>query len=274
MSLDAGDFDYVCALLRKQAGVELEPGKEYLVETRLKPVVRLAGCQSLPDLMSKLRGRQRSPLHVKVVEAMMTNETQFFRDGHPFEALRTMILPSLVKERLASRELNFWCAAASTGQEPYSLAMLIADSFPQLADWNIRITASDYSEDVLQRARSGRFQQLEVDRGLPKNLLEKYFTKQGAQWQISDPIRQRVEFSRINLVDHWPMLPQMDLIMMRNVLIYFSAETKKAILAKVQRVLKRDGYLILGSAETTLNLDPAFEQVFFGRSVCYRLKAS
>jgi chemotaxis protein methyltransferase CheR len=272
MSLEAGDFDYVCTLLRQQSGMVLEAGKEYLVETRLKPVAKQAGFASLTDLISQLRDRPLNQLHVSVVEALTTNETQFFRDIHPFEALQSSILPELFRKRAATRQLNVWCAAASTGQEPYSLAMLLADSFPDRASWHVRCLASDLSEEALARARQGCYRQLEVNRGLPPRLLTKYFSEQGADWQLAEQILRRVEFRNINLVAAWPVLPQMDLILMRNVLIYFNVETKKAILRKVRKVLKPDGYLFLGSAETTLNLDTAFEQVQFNKTVCYQLK--
>jgi chemotaxis protein methyltransferase CheR len=272
MSLDTGDFQYVCALLRDQTGIVLQAGKEYLVETRLKPVAKQAGYDSLAELIAQLKRRPQQTLHAKVVEALMTNETQFFRDVHPFNALKTTILPELISKRASLRQLNLWCAAASTGQEPYSVAMLIDESFPQLNAWNVQCIASDISEEVLQRARQGSYRQLELDRGLPPTYLNKYFQPRGARWQISERMRRRIDFRNINLISAWPALPQMDIILMRNVLIYFSAETKMAILAKVQKLLKPDGYLFLGSAETTINLDPAFVQVPLADTVCYRLR--
>lgn len=273
MSLDRGDFDYVCTLLRTQSGTVLEPGKEYLVQSRLGPVAKQAGCESLSELIGQLRGRPVNDLHTKVVEALITNETQFFRDGHPFDAIRSAIIPRLISRRAESRELNLWCAAASTGQEPYSLAMLLAESFPMLANWDVSCIASDMSAEVLERARSGTFGPLEVKRGLPSSLLSKYFQPQGSGWQISEQIRRQVEFRQINLVLAWPSLPAMDLILLRNVLIYLDVATKKVILEKVRQQLKPDGYLFLGTAETTLNLDPAFEQVHVDKTVCYRLRS-
>jgi chemotaxis protein methyltransferase CheR len=273
MSLDAGDFEYVRALLRKKSGMVLEAGKEYLVETRLRPVAKQSGYASLADLIAQLRGRPLNDLHLRVVEALMTNETQFFRDIHPFDALKTAILPELIDKRTAVRQLNLWCAAASTGQEPYSLVMLIAESFPDLAAWDVRCIASDISDEILSRARQGSYRQLEVNRGLPAPLLGKYFCKQGTQWQIAEQIRSRVEFRNINLVMAWPSLPLMDIILLRNVLIYFDVETKTAILGKVRQLLKPDGYLVLGSSETTINLDTAFERVQFDKTVCYQLRS-
>lgn len=272
MSLDTDEFEYVSTLLRQQSGMVLEAGKEYLVETRLGPIAKQAGHSTVNELIKQLRRSPANSLHTSVVEALTTNETQFFRDIHPFEALRTNILPALIEKRSTTRRLDIWCAAASTGQEPYSLAMLMDDAFPQLSSWSVRCLASDISEEALTRAREGLYRQLEINRGLPEPMLKKYFVKQGANWQISDQLRRRIEYRNINLIAPWPSMPALDLIMMRNVLIYFNIETKQQILAKVRRVLKPDGYLFLGSAETTLNLDTDYKQVQIGRSVCYQLK--
>ena len=273
MSLASEDFDYVRLLLREQAGIRLDPGKEYLVETRLLPVAKQAGYASLSELIRNLRGRPLQRLHRQVVEALMTNETQFFRDVHPFEALKTTILPELIQNRSAMRQLNVWCAAASTGQEPYSLAMLMADSFPEVANWNVQCLASDLSEEVLARARQGCYRPIEVSRGLPALMLMKYFRKEGTGWQIAEQVRRQVEFRNINLVIDWPPLPRMDIIFMRNVLIYMDTETKKTILARVRQLLKPDGYLFLGSTETTINLDSEFRQVPVQSTVCYQLRS-
>lgn len=273
MSLDAGDFDYVCTLLREQSGMMLEPGKEYLVKTRVTPVAKQAGYGSLKDLIAQLRGRPLNHLHMQVVEAMMTHETQFFRDSHPFDALKTTILPELIKKRSAARQLRVWCAAAATGQEPYSVAMLLAEAFPDLSSWIVQCIASDLSAEVLDRARQGYYRQSEVDRGLPQPLLAKYFRRHGPQWQIAEQIRRRVEFRNINLVLAWPYLPPMDIIFLRNVLIYMDVETRRDILGRVRKLLKPDGYLFLGSTETTVNVDTAFQQVQIDKTVCYQLRA-
>jgi len=211
-------------------------------------------------------------LHRKAVEAMTTNETSFFRDFHPFEALKKFVLPDLLALRSAERTLNIWCAASSSGQEPYSLGMLIRENFPQLLSWKLRILATDLSTEVLARAREGRYSQLEVNRGLPANLLVKYFQKQGCDWYLRDEIRRMVDFQIVNLSNAWPALPPVDIVMIRNVLIYFGIETKKEILAKVRRVLKPDGYLFLGGAETTFSIDESFERVQFERATCYRIR--
>ena len=272
MSIDADDFTYVRTLFRDQSGMVLEVGKEYLVETRLTPLVQQAGLASVHDLIAQLRRHSPNALHTKVVEALATHETQFFRDVHPFNALKTAILPKLIARRATARRLNLWCAAASSGQEPYSVAMLLGEHFPHLATWHVQLIASDISDAVLEQARQGYYSQLEVNRGLPAPLLVKYFRRHGTKWQISEQIRRQVEFRNINLMNAWRLLPPMDIILMRNVLIYFDVEAKKAILGKARQLLKPDGYLFLGGAETTLNLDDAFMKVQFDRTVCYQLR--
>ena len=273
MSITAPDFDYIQRLVRAQAGLVLEAGKEYLAESRLLPAARKEGLNSIDDLVARLRSRPVDGLHRRVVEAMTINETSFFRDFHPFELLRKFVLPDLVLRREAEQTLVIWCAASSSGQEPYSVAMLLREHFPGLLSWRLRIIASDLSEEILARARQGRYSQLEVNRGLPASYLVKYFTKQGSEWQLKDEVRRMVEFQGINLTAPWPPLPIMDIIFMRNVLIYFEVDNKKLILSRVRRLLRDDGTLFLGGAETTLNLDDAFARSELERSGCYHLRS-
>lgn len=268
------DFDYLRTLVRKHAAVVLEADKAYLAQLHLRSLAEITGFDSIADLVAHLRTEPFSGLHVQAIEALVTYETSFFRDSHPFEALKKFVLPTLIEQRRVERSLNIWCAACSSGQEPYSIAMLIHEYFPLLANWNLRLIASDFSSKVLARARQGCYTQLEINRGLPKVLRDKYFQQQDKGWQIEQKIRQMVEFQQINLIQTWPSLPAMDIIFLRNVLIYFDAETKKAILGKVRRLLRPDGYLFLGGGETTINLDNSFEQVQFDKTVCHRLKAS
>jgi chemotaxis protein methyltransferase CheR len=227
---------------------------------------------SLDVLINKLRSEPGNGLHRKVVDAMTTNETSFFRDIHPFEALRKFILPELVRRQAQERQLHFWCGAASTGQEPYSVLMLMAEHFPELLAWDFTFIATDLCGEVLARARSGRFNQLEVNRGLPASLLAKYFARHGAEWEIREDLRRRVEFREMNLAKDWPWLPPLDIVFLRNVMIYFGVETKRTILAKLQRVLRPGGYLLLGGAETTFNLDETFERVAMEKTSCYRVR--
>jgi len=265
------DFDYVRRLMRERSGIVLEPGKEYLLESRLSPVARREGFTSLQALMVHLRTQPCNGLHQRVVEAMTTNETSFFRDFHPFEALRQEIIPQLMVKRSSERRLRIWCGACACGQEPYSIAMLLRDQVPDLDAWLLQIIATDLSTAMLERAQRGRYSQNEVNRGLPAALLIKYFKKAGIEWEIRDEIRRMVEFRQMNLASWWPALPEMDIIFMRNVLIYLDTETRKAILIKVRRLLRPDGYLFLGGAETTFSIDSSFTHVQIGQSVCYQL---
>jgi chemotaxis protein methyltransferase CheR len=271
MTMTASDFGYIRRLVLEQSAIVLEEDKQYLVESRLLPLARREGFDSIASMVAWLMARKFDGLQQKVVEAMTTNETSFFRDFHPFEALRKSILPELMTRRAVSKELTFWSAACSSGQEPYSLAILLQEYFPSLADWRLRIIATELSEEMLVRAREGHYSQLEVNRGLPAALLIKYFRQRGSDWQIREDIRRRVEFQILNLAEAWPLLPPMDVILMRNVLIYFGLDTKKKILGKIRQLLKPDGFLFLGGAETTFNLDDNFERVQFDRTICYRL---
>jgi chemotaxis protein methyltransferase CheR len=266
------DFDLVRRTVFDNAGIVIEPGKEYLVESRLIGLARKQGLASLDVLLQRLK-RDDPALRREVIEAMTTNETTFFRDGAPFDLLRTEALPRLMAARAATRELSIWCAASSTGQEPYSLAMLLAEHFPSLDDWRIRILATDLSRDVIARARAGCYSQIEVNRGLPITYLVKYFEKQGAEWRLVPRIRERVEFREMNLVQAWPSMPTFDVVFIRNVMIYFDVAAKKSILDRIGRLLPRDGYLFLGAAETTMNLDDRFRRAPFERAGCYQLAA-
>ncbi len=266
------DFDYVRAFVRDQAAIVLEPGKEYLVESRLQAVVRKENLASIEELVQKLRASPQNGMQRKVVDAMTTNETSFFRDIHPFEALKKVLLPELLAQRAAERTLNIWCGASSTGQEPFSVMMMIAEHFPDLLTWNLNFIATDLSSDVLARAKAGRFSQLEVNRGLPASLLVKYFTRNGNEWEFREDLRKRVTFKELNLVREWPLMPATDIVFLRNVLIYFDVETKKMILGKIRRLMRPGGYLFMGGAETTLNVDDVYQRVALDKTTCYRVK--
>lgn len=255
------DFQTVRRLVQDFSAIVLEDGKQYLVECRLAPLVRQRKLNSISELLAGLRGDFDGELHRQIIEAMVTSESSFFRDHHPFEALKKVILPDLIERRRLDRRLDIWCAASAHGQEPYSVALLIREHFPLLAGWKIGLLASDLSREVLSRAREGRFNQIEVNRGLPAPLLVRYFKQHGTEWQLQTEIRNMVEFREINLAKPWPSLPRMDLILIRNVMIYFDVPTKKEILAKIARLLRPDGYLLLGGSETTINLDPSYRRV-------------
>jgi chemotaxis protein methyltransferase CheR len=255
------DFDYVRRFLRERSAIVLEADKRYLVESRLTPLARRLNLQSIGELIGRLRANSLNGLPAQVIEAMVTTETSFFRDHNPFEALRKVVIPDLIKRRSAEQRLSIWCAASSTGQEPYSVALLLREHFPELARWRVSLLASDISQEMLARAREGQYNQIEVNRGLPVALLLKYFEQHGTNWQLKADIRAMVEFREINLAKPWPPLPLLDLVLIRNVMIYFDVQTKKTILGNLGRLLKRDGYLLLGGAETTFNIDDSYRRV-------------
>jgi chemotaxis protein methyltransferase CheR len=269
-SLDARSFEFVRRLVLERCSIALEETKGYLVESRLAPLAKSHGMASVSDLVWRLQSTPHSPLHEQVVDAMTTNETSFFRDVHPFDTLKATILPELIERRASRRTLNIWSAACSSGQEPYTIAIIVRDHFPQLSDWNVKIFASDFSHKMLERAASGVYSQVEVNRGLPATALVKHFQREGLNWVVKAETRNLVKFLRLNLTESWSMLPTMDLVFMRNVLIYFTSQTKRLILEKVHRQLARDGTLLLGGAETTLGLCDHFERVSVGKTTLYR----
>jgi chemotaxis protein methyltransferase CheR len=267
------DFEFVRDIVRRGSAIVLEPSKDYLVDARLSPLARKEGFDSVGTLIARLRAEGDGPLRRKVIDAMTTNETLFFRDQAPFDVLRQKLLPELIAKRSAKRELRIWSAACSSGQEPYTIAMLLRESFPQLASWKVEILATDLSPSMLAKARQGLYGRLEVNRGLPIALLAKYFTATGLDYQIRDDLRAMITFRELNLAETWPPLGTFDIVFVRNVLIYFDVPTKKSILGRTRQVMPDDGYLFLGAAETTLNLDDRFERMPLERSGCYRVVA-
>jgi chemotaxis protein methyltransferase CheR len=269
--IEDADFDYVKAMVKDSTAIALDNSKVYLVNARLLPVARSAGLGSVVALIRHLRSRPFGDLHSQSVEAIVTTETSFFRDFYPFEAMRQEIIPEiLANRRSGARNLTIWSAGCSSGQEPYSIAMMLRESFPELATWSTRLLASDVSVGMLNRSKEGIYSQTEVNRGLPAPLLVKYFRQHGTTWQISDQIRNMVSFFHHNLARDLPTLPSVDILAMRNVLIYFDVDTKKLVLDRIRRHLRPGGYLMLGTAETTLNLDDRFQRVRAGRAVFYR----
>jgi chemotaxis protein methyltransferase CheR len=263
-TLNINAFEYICNLVRDKSAIVLEPSKTYLVESRLNPVARAQGLASIEELVEALRKPNSTKLTQSVIEAMTTNETSFFRDLHPFEVLKTTILPALIAARSRDRVLNIWSNACSSGQEIYTIAMLLKENFADLGAWKVRLIASDLSTQILDKAREGIFNQTEVNRGLPLPMLLKYFQKNGLTWQIKE------EFRQVNLVETFPQLPPMDIVFLRNVLIYFAPETKRDILLKVKKVMRPDAVLFLGGAETTMNLDVPFQREQLGKATVYK----
>lgn len=272
VTLGIEEYQFIRTFLQQESAILLDDEKQYLVESRLQPLARREGLASVGELVFKLRANKTGVLRQKVVEAMTTHETSFFRDIRPFEALRLAVLPKLIADRTSARELRIWCMACSTGQEPYTVALLLRENFPELQTWKVKILATDLSTQVLEKAKAGIFNQLEVNRGLPAPMLMKYFQRQGMNWQVNDSIRQMIDFQPMNLIEQWPLMPPMDIVLLRNVLIYFDIETKKTILSRVRQRLRPDGYLFLGGAENTFNLDDGFERIELERSSVYRVR--
>ncbi|MCJ2014800.1 CheR family methyltransferase [Methylobacterium sp. J-076] len=248
------DFEFLRAYLKQRSGLALTTEKRYLVESRLAPVCRRFSFATLRDLIGSLRIGHDGAIERAVVEAMTTNETFFFRDRIPFDLFRDVVLPEAIARNAARRRLRIWCAAASTGQEPYSLAMLLQEAAPRLAGWQVDIVATDISSEVIERARLGLYSQFEVQRGLPVQWLLKYFTQIGEQWQIAASLRAMVEFRQFNLLHGFEGLGTFDIIFCRNVLIYFDAPTKSEILTRFANSLSPGGGLLLGAAETVIGL--------------------
>ena len=273
MEVTEQDFDFLRRLVFDDSGIVLEPGKEYLIETRLAPILRSEEMGSFSDLVRALRPPSDVRLRDLVIDAMTTNETSFFRDSHPWEALRTGILPELIEARKGVRSLAIWCAASSSGQEPYSLAMLLHEHFPEVAkSWSVRIIGTDLSPSMVEKSSSGRFSQLEVNRGLPARMLMTYFTREGTEWQISDDVRKMVDFRLGNLVEPSSVaqIPLVDGVFVRNVLIYFNTETRAGILSRVHGRLRTDGFLMLGSSETAVGTDSSYERVRYDKTAVFR----
>ena len=270
MSIQAREFEFVRDLVRRESAIVLDTGKEYLVESRLLPLARAAGHPDVTSYVAEVATARRPDGLRSVVEALTTNETSWFRDTDPFTALRTSVLPTLAANR-PDRRLRVWCGAASSGQEPYSVAMTLLDS-PLTAGWNVRIVATDLSHEMVERGRRGEYSQLEVNRGLPAPMLVRHFERDGLAWRISDRLRAAVEFRQLNLLGSYALLGRVDVVFLRNVLIYFDLETKRDILRRVRQVLAPDGYLFLGAAEMTRGVDEAWERETTGRSAVYRIR--
>ena len=271
-TLTADTISFVCSTVRERSAIELDGSKSYLIEARLAPVARENGFASITDLIQGVRGKRWPELESRMVEAMTTNETSFFRDIHPFEALRKTLLPEIRVRNASRRTLNIWSAACSTGQEIYSVAMHLREHFPELPAWKVQMIGTDLSDEVLNKARAAKFSQIEVNRGLSAGLLMKYFQRDGMQWQLQPEVRNMATFTKLNLIERWPTLPSMDIVFLRNVLIYFAPETKRLILEKVRKVMAPKAVLFLGAAETTMGLDDSFERVQVDNSVFYRIK--
>jgi chemotaxis protein methyltransferase CheR len=248
-------------------GIVLEGNKQYLFQSRLAPIVRQLNLGSINDLCNLLHGRCNPEIGNQVVEAMTTNETYFFRDPAQYDAIRSVLLPKLREDRRVTRNLRFWSAASSTGQEAYSLAMMLVENGFQ--DWNIELLGTDFSSKVVERAKAAIFQQIEVNRGLPAALLVKYFRRSGMEWQLSEAVRKMARFETIDLRKSMRTRGPFDLVFCRNVMIYFDNDTKRKIMKEIHSTLFRGGWLLLGSTETAFGLDEWFDRQTVGNTTVY-----
>jgi chemotaxis protein methyltransferase CheR len=252
------EYEYLRKLLRDHSGLDLSANKQYLIESRLLPLLRKAGLADIGELVQEMKAGSAS-LTTQVVEAMTTNETFFFRDKLPFDHFRASIMPEILEARASRKSIRIWCAAGSTGQEPYSLAICLKEMSAALTGWRVQILATDLSQEVLEKSKSGIYSQFEVQRGLPIQMLVKYFTQIGELWQINADIRAMVQHRQLNLLHDFSQLGMFDVIFCRNVLIYFDEETKIDILNRIARLNEPDGFLVLGAAETVVGLTDAFK---------------
>jgi chemotaxis protein methyltransferase CheR len=267
MACSESDYTYLRELVQEQSANLIDPSRNALFDTRLTSIARLSGADNLGDFVNMLKMGRPIHLHRAVAEAMTINETSFFRDLKPFEMLREVILPRLIERRRDQRKLRIWSAASSTGQEAYSLAMVIAEHFPDLAQWDVKIIGTDISRHVVDYAQKGRYRRLEVNRGLPARMLLRYMTRNGEEWEMSPQIRSMCEFQYANLCAPLAFLPMFDLVLLRNVLLYFSQQDRRALFREIHRKLAPDGYLVLGNAEQAEDSTDLFE-VEFGAN-CY-----
>ena len=271
--LTSADHEFLRTLLHQRTGILLDPSREHFAEMRLGGIANDYGFDSLPDVLEAVRTEEHwGVLHRLVVEALAIAETSWFRDAQVWVELRQTILPERIARRRDTRALHFWSAACATGQEPYSLAMLLHELGERLDGWQVRLLATDFSQGILKRARAGVYNQLEMNRGLPAAQLVRHFRKTPDAWEIRPEVRSRVEFSELNLAGLWPELPPMDLVLMRNVLLYFEPELRRRVLRQLARLLRPDGLLVLGAGETTLTMDDSFEAVPLARTTVYRVR--
>jgi chemotaxis protein methyltransferase CheR len=255
------DFEFICQILRERSGLVLTNDKAYLLESRLLPVARKWKLATFDDLVRIIRSKMDEAVIRDVVEAMTTNESFFFRDTKPFDQFKALVLPALLKSRAASRTIRIWSAACSSGQEPYSLAMILSEMAAQLNGWKIEIVGTDLSTEILNRAKEGMYSQFEVQRGLPITMLVKYFAQIGDRWQINAKIRGMVQYKEFNLLQDPMPLGRFDVVFCRNVLIYFDQPTKTRVLNSVAKLMPEDGFLFLGGAETVLGITDKFQMV-------------
>ena len=264
------ELHFVRQLVRDQSGMVLTEDKEYLIVSKMRSLARRRQCSSLTDLVKQLRDPASTDLRRAMIEEILVGETCFFRDVHPFEALRNVILPELIRDAAEEKKLNLWCAATSTGQEPYSLAILLTEVLPDLSRWSVSLLATDLSDTKLDQARAGLYSDFEMARGMTEPLRSRCFHHEPEGWRVRDSLRKRVTFTRMNLIGDWPNLPKMDLVLLRNVLIYFDTVMRTAIMQKLRKVIRPNGYLLLGTSETLVEEVIGFKPIRLGSTTLYR----
>ena len=269
MPLNTHDIDFLRSSIADRSGHVISSEQGYLLESRLLPLAKSEGLTSVEALVAAARN-DRPSLVDSIAEAMTINETFFFRDAHPFQALREEVLPQLIEARKDRKELSIWSAACSSGQEAYSIGITIRDAYPELNHWKVRIIGTDICDKVIAHARNASYSQFEVNRGLPAAMLVRYFDREGMNWRVKPTVREMVEFRKLNLTHRWVLFPKFDIVFLRNVLIYFSNPTKEAILRQVRKHISDDGHLFLGGGETLLSLNTDFQRHSVQGSVCYR----
>lgn len=269
MTITATDFEYVASLVYQEAAIVLAPGKEYLVEARLAALGRAQGLGGAADVVKQLRAQRNPTLRAAVVDSMTTNETSFCRDATVFQGLKETVLPALIERRRSVRKLNIWSAACSTGQEPYTLAMMLDDAFSELRAWQVSIVATDLSAEVLAQARQGRYSQIEANRGLPARWLTAYFERSGLGYQLKADVKSKVQFRQLNLVRPWSLSGTFDLILCRNVLIYFDVATKQGVVRRLEQQLAADGNLLIGASESLVGVSDSLTRDRGAVSGCF-----
>ena len=270
-SINSFEFEYISNFLENQAGIILEPGKEYLAASNLQSVCNRVGISSVKELIWQLKNNTASnDVKNKIIQSMTINETLFFRDNYPFDDLRQKVVPDIIESQGGKKSLNIWSASCSTGQEPYSLAILLKQNFPELNDWEIKFFASDIDWEAIEKAKTGKYNTMEISRGLPLKLRERFMVQDGRSHQFKENIRSMIEFKVINLIEAWPFKVKFNLVLLRNTLIYFKPETKKMIIRKIHRFMDKNGYLLLSAADIFQESEIPFRQVTIGKTTFYR----
>lgn len=270
MYLTDPEIEFLTDIVAECSGNVIQPRQAYMLEQQLTPIAKRIGLDDVAELVNSLRKTDDQSLANLVAEAVTVNETSFFRDAHLFDALKTTIIPELVQRLSDVQRIRIWSAACSCGQEPFTIAMILRDHFPELIDWNVEIIATDISDEMISKSETGEYSQLEVNRGLPAHKLVRFFEQKGPTWRVKEELKELIEFRKLNLKNDWPPFGQFDLVFVRNVLIYFNQNTKSEILNRVRRVMRPDSYLFIGSAETTIGLGVPFQREEIDATFCYR----